>query len=209
MEGRMKTSRTILAAVAIVALATAANSAERGAGKSAARSGGVAGHEQSAAGQPGAGAHAIDIVGGAGDGSANLRRRAMRSSLIANARNKGPTVVPSATPVVHPVAPGTPAEATRNAIGVAAPANFALRSSATRPTGEAGANAANAPVGSNVGERHNPHLVPSAAAVNHPLNHPASLNGTEMGRSVTSPAALGGPAHVVSGIGGASVRPRH
>jgi hypothetical protein len=44
-------------------------------------------------------------------------------------------------------------------------------------------------------------------------NHLTGLNGTAMGHSTTSPAALGGPARTVSGIGigigGANVRLKH
>jgi hypothetical protein len=35
------------------------------------------------------------------------------------------------------------------------------------------------------------------------------LSGTMMGHPTVNAAALGGPAHNVSGIGGASIRPRY
>jgi len=61
-------------------------------------------------------------------------------------------------------------------------------------------------ISGNVGMDHhdNPHPPVNAAVA----NRPAGLNGTAMGRSGNNPATLGGPAHVASGIGGASMRPR-
>ena len=66
-------------------------------------------------------------------------------------------------------------------------------------------NVAKTSIGGNVGEvRHeSPHPVPMVGAV-----HSTGLSGTAMGHPAVNAAALGGPAHIVSGIGGASIRPR-
>jgi hypothetical protein len=204
----LNTTRSILAAVLIATLASAAAAAEHGASKPA-RSGDDGAHEVAgAAGRAGAGVHGTDPVRPDG-GSGNLRRRAMRSSLIAKAPTKNPAVPPTAGPVVHPTVPGTAGEVPRNAIGVTAPTSFGTRNlGAVHPmqSSDVGGHVARTGIGGSVGLGHhdNPHPLPNAAAV----NRPAGLNGTEMGRSAASPAVLGGPAHIASGIGGASIRPR-
>jgi hypothetical protein len=215
MESHVKTCRTILAAVAFAALATTASMAQHSEGKAAQKSGGGANHEGPAAGGAGktdAAAHGgINLVA-PDNGYAGLRRRATRSSLIANGSKKGPTVVPSGNAVVHPPAspPGMRAEHARNAIGVTAPTSTGIQSPAIPHPMSGSAvigSAAKTSIGANVGEiRHEPpHPAPIAAVP----NHSTGLNGTAMGHPTTSPAALGGPAHVVSGIGGANVRLKH
>jgi hypothetical protein len=214
MESHVKTCRSILAAVAFAALATIASAAERG--KAAAKSGGGnASHEGPAAsgtGKTGEAAHGgIDLVRPDG-GYASLRRRATRSSLIANGPKKSPTIVAPGNAVVHQPAlpPGAPAEHARNAIGVTAPTSAGIQSPGiTHPVPGAPAigSAAKTSIGANVGEvRHEtPHPVPIAAV----SNHSTGLNGTAMGHPTTSAATLGGPAHIVSGIGGGNVRLKH
>jgi hypothetical protein len=219
MESRLKTPRSILTAVAFVALAATANSAEHG--NAAAHSDNAAAHREG----PGPGDAAANTAGptgsagriGAGpridltrpdDGYANLRRRAVRSSLIANGPKKNPVVVLATPPVVRPTSPGPPAEPARNAIGVSPPASVGLHGlSVIHPTTDAGTrgNAVKTTIGSHVGEfRHdNPQFHPITPTLN------TGLNGTAMGRPTTSPATLGGPAHVVSGIGGTSMRPKY
>jgi hypothetical protein len=102
MESHVKTCRSILAAVAFAALATTAGMAQHGEGKAAPKSGGGPSHEGRAAGGTGktGAAHGIDLVR-PDDGYASLRRRATRSSLIANGPKKSPTIVPPGNAVVH------------------------------------------------------------------------------------------------------------
>jgi hypothetical protein len=216
MESRVTTCRTILAAVAFAALATTSSLAQHGEGKPAAKSGvgGGASHEGpviGGAGKAGGAAHGIDLVR-PDDGYASLRRRATRSSLIASGPKKSPTIVPPGNAVVRPPAlpPGAPTEHARNAIGVAAPATAGIQSPGiAHPISGAAVNGsvAKSSIGAGIGEvRHeNPHPAPMPAV----SNHLTGLNGTAMGHSTTSPAALGGPARTVSGIGGANVRLKH
>jgi hypothetical protein len=200
MESRVKTYRSIFVAVAFVALATTASLAQHHGGKSASGSG------KGAAGAP---AHGIDLVRH-DDGYASLRRRATRSSFIANGGKKGPIVPPSnvARPSISP--PGMPAVLPRNAIGAVAATNtgahhldVAHPSAAIAATG----GAAKTSMGGNAVEGHHetPHVVPIANA----LIHSTGLSGTQMGHAATNSAVLGGAAHSVSGIGGASFRTKH
>lgn len=214
----MNTCRSILAAAAIVALATTAGMAQHGGGKSAPKSGGGAnpeGHAPGGAGRTGADrtgghAHGIDLVR-PDDGYASLRRRATRSSLIADGLKKSPAIVPSHNAVVHPPAPltGAPAEHARNAIGATAPTNTGIGNAgiAHPVSGAALGNIAKTSIGGNVGEVHHavPHPVPIAVAP----SHSTGLSGAAMGRPSTGLATLGGPAHTVSGISGANVRLKH
>jgi hypothetical protein len=194
MESRLNSTRPILAAVLVAALATAAAAAEHGEGKPAARSGDGGAHETAGpVGRAGAGAHGVDPVRADG-GSGNLRRRAMRSSLIGKSPAKNPTILPTASTGAHPTIPGTAGEVPRNAIGATTPTSFGAHSpGAPHPMqgGDVGTNVAKTGTGGTV------------------VNRPAGLNGSAMGRSGNNPATLGGPAHVASGIGGASIRPRH
>jgi hypothetical protein len=211
MESRLNNTRPILAAVLIAALATVATAAEHGEGKPAAHSGDVSAHKTAGpGGRSGAGAHGIDPVRADG-GSGNLRRRAMRSSLIAKAPAKAPTVLPTASAAAHPTIPGTAGEVPRNAIGATAPTSLGARNLGTPhpvQSGDAGTQMTKPGIGGHVGIGH--HDNPAHSPVNTAVaNRPAGLNGTAMGRSSNNPATLGGPAHVASGIGGASIRPRH
>jgi hypothetical protein len=208
MESRLNNTRSILAAVLIAALATAAHAAEHGESRPAAHSGDGGAHETAGpGGRAGAGAHGIDPVrtdGGAG----NLRRRAMRSSLIAKAPTKNPTILPTASTAVHPTIPGMAGEVPRNAIGATTPTSLGARDLGTPhsvQSGGPGTQVAKPGIGGNVviGHHDNPH-----SPANTVVNRPAGLSGTAMGRSANNPATLGGPAHVASGIGGASIRPR-
>jgi hypothetical protein len=259
MESRVNTYRTILAAVAVAALAGNASLAAPGHGavhhqSSAPASGGVASPGKIApapaseietgagrsslpatvngvankkgggevgrdagpkapgtVGKTGAAVRGIDLVRPDG-GNASLRRRATRSSLIADAPKKVPTIVPPANIVVHgPIS--LPAVAAKNAIGVTAPGTGIQNLAVAHPsTGVmVNGNAANGyvaktSIGGNAGEvRHeNPPPVPMSGAI-----HATGLSGTAMGHPTVNAAALGGPAHNVSGIGGASVRPRY
>ena len=259
MESRVKTHRTILAAVAVAAFAGNASLAQHGAGRSAPH--GVAHHQSSAPGasevganpagkiapnptieveksaahsslpaavngvasrrggevgndarskaftvKTGAAVQGIDLVRPDG-GNASLRRRAMRSSLIADAPKKVPTIVPPGNIVVHPPI-SSPAATAKNAIGVSAPSVGIQNPGVAHPsTGViVHGNVAKTSIGGNVGEvRHeNPPPVPMVGAV-----HPTGLSGTTMGHPAVNSAALGGPAHTVSGIGGASIRPKY
>jgi hypothetical protein len=143
-------------------------------------------------------------------GYSNLRRRAMRSSLIANGPRKNPTIASPSNAILHPTSPPSgPAGRARNAIGITAPATAGIYSPGmTHPLTGVGVigTAAKSSIGGNVGElRHEiPHPVPMATAA----THPTGLSGAAMGRPATSPAALGGPAHITSGIGGASFHPK-
>jgi hypothetical protein len=216
MESHMKTYRTILAAVALAALAATASMAQHGEGKAAPKSGGgSASHEGPAAdgtGKTGAAAHGgIDLVRPDG-GYASLRRRATRSSLVANGPKKSPAIVPLGNAVAHPPAlpPGTPAEQARNAIGVAAPTSTGIQSPGiAHPVSGAAVvgSVAKSSIGADLGDvRHEtPHPVPVVAVP----NHSTGLNGTAMGHPTTSAATLGGPSHIVSGIGGGNVRLKH
>jgi hypothetical protein len=274
MEGGVKSCRTMLAAIALAAVAGNASLAQHGGGKSgpahgaahhqsslpgasegaavpgriapsaagesdrsAGRStlpatingvanktgGGEVGHNagpqaSGTAGKTGAAVQSIDLAG-AGDGYANLRRRAMRSTLIANAPKKIPTTVPPGNIVVHPPTP-SPGEMARNAIGVTAPGSGIRNPAVAHPTSGiavngsaangtvANANLANGTlangtvaktsIGGNAGEIR-PHPVPVAGA----------LSGSAMGHPAVNAAALGGPARIVTGIGGGSMRPKY
>jgi hypothetical protein len=264
MERRVKTCRTILAAVAVAAFAGNASLAQHGGGKSAPH--GAVHHQSSAPGasevgtnpaakiapsptgeieksagrsslpatfnsgankkggeggneagfkpsvaKTGAAVQGIDLVRPDG-GNANLRRRAMRSSLIANAAKKVPTIVAPGNIVVHPQI-SSPAVVAKNAIGVSAPStgsqNLTVAHTATSIAVNRNAtdgNVAKTSIGGNVSDiRHeNPHPVPMAGAI-----YSTGLSGSAMGHSAVNPAPLGGPAHIVSGIGGASIRPRY
>ena len=277
MESRVKTCRTMLAAVAVAALAGNASLAQHGGGKSAPGHG-AAHHQSSApgasegganpagkiaptprakskrapaaprcrrrsmasqtrrrrgrqrrrlkasAGKTGAAVQGIDLVR-PDDGYASLRRRAMRSTLIANAPKKIPTIVPPGNIVVHPPisSPGADREERDRRDAHRAPAFKtwpsrtrlrALRSTGAPPTETwptdrtdlANGNVAKTSIGGNAGEvRHeNPHPVPVAGAI-----HSTGLSGTTMGHPAVNAAALGGPAHIVSGIGGGSMRPKY
>ena len=178
------------------------------------------------AGKTGAAVQSIDLAG-SGDGYASLRRRAMRSTLIANAPKKIPTSVPPGNTVVHPPT-SSPGEIARNAIGVTAPGSGIRNPAIVHPTSGiavkgsaangavANANLANAnlangmvaktSIGGNAGEiRHeNPHPVPAAGTI-----HSTGLSGSAMGHPAGNAATLGGPAHIVTGIGGGSMRPKY
>jgi hypothetical protein len=256
MESRVKTYRTILAAVAVAAFAGNASLAQHGAGRSAPH--GVAHHQSSDASEvganpagkiapnttieveksaghsslpatvngvasrrgevgndagfkaptvkTGAAVQGIDLVRPDG-GNASLRRRAMRSSPIADAPKKVPTVVPLGNMVVHPPI-SSPAVTAKNAIGVSTPGIGIQNPAVAHPsTGVmVHGNVAKTSIGGNVGEvRHDtPQPVPVVGAV-----HPTGLSGTTMGHPAVNAAALGGPSHIVSGIGGASIRPKY
>jgi hypothetical protein len=258
MESRVKTCRTILAAVAVAAFAGNASLAQHGGGKSAPH--GAVHHQSSAPGasevgtnpaakiapsptseieksagrsslpaafnsgankkggeggneagfkpsvaKTGAAVQGIDLVRPDG-GNANLRRRAMRSSLIANAPKKVPTIVVPGNIVVHPQIPSQ-AVVAKNAIGVSAPSTGIQNLAVAHPSAGVmvNGNVAKTSIGGNVGEvRHEgAHRVPIVGAV-----HPTGLSGTTMGHPAVNAAALGGPAHIVSGIGGTSIRPK-
>ncbi len=173
----------------------------------------------------GAAVRGIDLVRPDG-GYAGLRRRATRSSLIANAPKKVPAIVPPGNIVVHtPIS--LPAVAAKNAIGVTVPGTGVQNLAVAHPsTGVmVNGNAANGyvaktSIGGNTGEvRHeNPPPVPKSPVPKSPVPtpvpmsgaiHATGLSGTAMGHPTVNAAALGGPAHNVSGIGGASVRPRY
>jgi hypothetical protein len=61
-------------------------------------------------------------------------------------------------------------------------------------------------IGGNAGEiRHEtPHPVPVAGAI-----HSTGLSGSAMGHPAGNAAVLGGPARIVTGIGGGSMRPKY
>jgi hypothetical protein len=167
-------------------------------------------------GKTGAAVRGIDLVRPDG-GNASLRRRATRSSLIADAPKKVPTIVPPANIAVHaPIS--LPAVAAKNAIGVTAPGTGVQNPAVAHPsTGvTVNGNAANGyvaktSIGGNAGEvRHeNPPPVPKSPVPLSGAIHATGLSGTTMGHPAVNAAALGGPAHNVSGIGGASIRQRY
>jgi hypothetical protein len=272
MEGGVKTCRTMLAAVALAAVAGNASLAQHGGGKSgpghgaahhhsslpgasegaavpgkiapnaagesdrsAVRSpspatvngvankmgGGEIGHNagpqvSGTAGKAGAAIQSIDLAR-PDDGYASLRRRAMRSTLIANAPKKIPTTVPPGNIVLHGPT-SSPGEMARNAIGVTAPGSGIRNLTVAHPPSGiavngsvANGNVANAMVaktsiGGNAGEiRHeNLHPVPAGGAI-----HSTGLSGSAMGHPAVNAATLGGPARIVTGIGGGSMRPKY
>jgi hypothetical protein len=249
MEGGVKTRWTMLAAVTLAAVAGNASLAQHGGGKSGPGHGsahhqssppgasegaavanktgaGEVGHNagpqaSGTAGKTGAAVQSIDLAR-PDDGYASLRRRAMRSTLIANAPKKIPTTVPPGNIVVHGPT-SSPGQIARNAIGVTAPGpgirnpdvahpppGIAVNGSAANGN-VANGNSANGMVaktsiGGNAGEiRHeNPHPVPVAGAI-----HSTGLSGSAMGHPAVNAAALGGPAHIATGIGGGSMRPKY
>ena len=172
-------------------------------------------------GKTGAAVHSIDLVR-PDDGYANLRRRAMRSTLIANAPKKSPAVVPAGNIVVHPPV-ASPTAVAKNAIGVTAPSTGIQNPAVAHPLSGVAAiggvtsgnlvnrnmangNVMKTSIGGNAGEvRHEtPRPVPTASAF-----HSTGLSGTTMGHPAVNAAPLGGPAHIVSGIGGGSMRPKY
>jgi hypothetical protein len=166
------------------------------------------------AGKTGATVQGIDPLR-TDDGSASLRRRAMRSSLIANAAKKIPTIVPPGNSVVHAPtsSPAAPAAIARNAIGIPLPSTGIRNLAVAHPSSSiavngsaAGGIVAKTSIGGNVGEvRHDdPHPVPVTGAM-----HLTGVSGTTMGHPAVNAAAVGGPAHIVSGISGGSMRPKH
>jgi hypothetical protein len=176
------------------------------------KGGGDVGHDagpkaSGTVGKAGAVVPGIDLVRPDG-GNASLRRRATRSSLIANAAKKLPTIVPPGNIAVHaPIS----LPAAKNAIGVTTPSpgiqNLAVAHPSTGVNGiTANGYVAKTSIGGNAGEfRHeNPPAVPASGAI-----HATGLSGTTMGHPAVNAAALGGPAHNVSGIGGASIRPKY
>jgi hypothetical protein len=183
------------------------------------KGGGEVGHDfgpkmPSTFGKTGAAVHGIDLVR-PDDGYANLRRRAMRSTLIANAPKKIPTTVPAGSTIVHAPtsSPVVSAGVARNAIGVTAPSAGIQNLAVTHPSlgvavngSVANGNVAKTSIGGNAGEvRHeSAHPVPIAGAI-----HPTGLSGSMMGHPAVNAAALGGPAQIVSGIGGKSIRPKY
>jgi hypothetical protein len=183
------------------------------------KGGGEVGHDfgpkmPSTFGKTGAAVHGIDLVR-PDDGYANLRRRAMRSTLIANAPKKIPTTVPAGSTIVHAPtsSPVVSAGVARNAIGVTAPSAGIQNLAVTHPSlgvavngSVANGNVAKTSIGGNAGEvRHeSAHPVPIAGAI-----HPTGLSGSMMGHLAVNAAALGGPAQIVSGIGGKSIRPKY
>ncbi len=138
--------------------------------------------------------------------NASLRRRAMRPSLMTDAPKKVPTIVTPGNIVVHPpIAPQ--AVTAKNAIGVSAPGTSIQNQAVAHPPagGMVHGDVAKTSIGGNVSEvRRNLHPVPVVGAV-----PPTGLSGSTMGRPAVNAAALGGPAHIVSGIGGASIRPKY
>jgi hypothetical protein len=161
----------------------------------------------------------------------------MRSMLIANAPKKIPTPVPPGNIVVHGPT-SSPGEIARNAIGLMAPGSGIRNLAVAHPPpgiavngSTANGNVANAnlsngnlangnlanrtlangmvaktSIGGNAGEiRHeNLHPVSEAGAL-----HSTGLSGSAMGHTAVNAATLGGPARIVTGIGGGSVRPKY
>jgi hypothetical protein len=239
MESRVETSRLIFAAVAFATLASTTSLARHGAGKPASLSGaahhgnsgstittepavnttgvGEAGNDAGsktshALGGTGAARQGIDLVRpDDGYGSPGLRRRAIRSTLIAKSDKRNPTIALPGNLVVHPpTSPaGAPAPFARSAIGVTVPGTSIQNLGVTRQSSGVlvNPNPAKTSIGGNAGEirYEKPHPVAMAGAS---LN-PTGLNGAAMGHTNSSPAALGGPAHITSGIGGASIHPKH
>jgi hypothetical protein len=183
------------------------------------------------AGKAGAAIQSIDLARPE-DGYASLRRRAMRSTLIANTPKKIPTTVPPGNIVLHGPT-SSPGEMARNAIGVTAPGSGIRNLTVAHPPSGiavngsvANGNVANAnptngnlangtlangmvaktSIGGNAGEiRHeNLHPVPAGGAI-----HSTGLSGSAMGHPAVNAATLGGPARIVTGIGGGSMRPKY
>jgi hypothetical protein len=292
MEGGVKTCRTMLAAVALAAVAGNASLAQHGGGKSApghgaahhqsprpgasegaavpakiapnaagesdrsaGRSaspatvngianktgGGEIGHNagpqaSGTAAKTGTAVQSIDLAR-SDDGYASLRRRAMRSTLIANAPKKIPTTVPPGNIVVHGPT-SSPGEIARNAIGVTAagsgirnltvahpPSGIAVNGSVAKGNVDnanpangnlANGNPANGTLANGMVAKTS--IGGNAGEIRHENPHPVpvagaihstGLNGSAMGHPAANAAALGGPAHMVTGIGGGSVRPKY
>jgi hypothetical protein len=209
-ESRVKTYRSILVAAAFVAFATTAGLAQHGGGKSGKSAGhhdgsGTGGTETAAGPTGKAGARGIDLVRH-DDGYASPRRRATRSSLVGNGAKKGPSSN-VARPAISP--PVVPAVLPRNAIGAVTTNAGAHHLDVAHPSAAIAVTgvAAKTSIGGNAAAAHHetPHVVPIANA----SIHSTGLSGTQMGHAATSPAVLGGAAHSVSGIGGASMRTKH
>jgi hypothetical protein len=185
------------------------------------KGGGEVGHDaglkaSGAVAKTGAAVRGIDLVRPDG-GYASLRRRATRSSLIANAAKKVPTIVAPGNIAVHaPIS--LPAVAAKNAIGVTAPSTGIQNLAVAHPSMGVTVNGntatgyvAKTSIGGNAGEVRHENLppVPKSPVPLSGAIHATGLSGTTMGHPTVNAAALGGPAHNVSGIGGASIRPRY
>jgi hypothetical protein len=218
MESRSKVLGVAVAVALCAALAASPGrgqeeGANAGSGRDASRVGGVG------IGDGG------DLIGGRGaepvrleGGSASLRRRANRKSLIATAPNT--PAAPSAhigaiPPFKLPGAEGGPA---RNAIGVVvpvggqgfgrafpgsiAPAGIGMRGSGSSAVGPGIA-------AGNVGGTDARRSAIPPNVVTSPVAHTLGINGTTMGHIASGPGYIGGPAKDRSGINGTAMRPRH
>jgi hypothetical protein len=214
MESRSKVLGVAVAVALCAALAASpGRGQEEGANRDASRVGGV-GIVDGGALIGGRGAEPVRLEGG----SASLRRRANRKSLIATAPNM--PAAPSAhigaiPPFKLPGAEGGPA---RNAIGVVvpgggqgfgravpgsiAPAGIGMRGSGSSPVGPGIATG-------NVGGTDARRSAIPPNVVTSPVAHTSGINGTTMGHIASGPGYIGGPAKDRSGINGTAMRPRH
>jgi hypothetical protein len=199
------------AIVALWAALAACPAPAQDAGPAAAPAGG--GDAPQAAGSPGDGA--VKGAAAAPDGAVNrsdidpvtpmhgaagLQRRAYLKALIANAPAR-PAGAPGHTRAGALLAhPAVEAAAPRNAIGIAMPV---ARSPGRDSAGVATEARVTAP-GSAGSATHQMSVPTNAGAA----LHGAGVNGTAMGRVVSGPASVGGPAGNRSGINGTVMRPR-
>jgi hypothetical protein len=226
MKRQLTINRWFVAVFACAAVVAGAGSAAERSRDSVPKSGAAVSHEDSSPGgaaNPGgvnkSGAESAGkAVGDAGkpsdlprgidlvrpdDGYASpgLRRRAIRSSLIATGQKKLQNL-PTVALTPH-LAPGVAVEPPRNSTGVATP------SGATRPDSlhmvpgmPAGAGLAKNSLGITVNEIPHPQTHVTATGVVAPIT---GLNGTTMGHANSM---IGGPAKDRSGISGAAFRPK-
>jgi hypothetical protein len=157
-----------------------------------------------AGGKSAAMAHGIDLVR-PDDGYANLRRRAARSSLVANAQRKKPQIVAPVTGTPHaPAAVGPTVEQARNSTGAPVSANVNLTKPGAIhavPAVPANTGPAKNSLGVSLNETHHRDIHVTATTAMAPVN---GVNGTTMGR--VGLTGIGGPAKERSAIGGSAFR---
>jgi hypothetical protein len=165
-------------------------------------------------GAPAAGGDAVQAPAPSSDvepftprrGPAGLARRANLKALIANASGRA-AGVPSAAAGAAPSRVRIRMDAgQRNAIGVVVPGTTAPAIGIIGNAAPSGNKPANigTPVANIAGTTQR---LPAPAASS--VLHATGINGTTMGRMITSPGSIGGPAKDHSGINGTSMRSRH
>jgi hypothetical protein len=148
--------------------------------------------------------HGIDLIT-PGDGYAGLHRRAIRTTLIANAAKKPAGMVPSIGANPQFAHPGADSHIVHNSVGVVVPGSHNVEAPG------AGHNTpgfmAHVETGTRAGT--SGIVVHSAPLTMGPALHTAGINGTTIGHGASGPGSVGGPSMNRSGINGTALRPKH